>query len=79
MLKNRKKFAFRKFVYLCIQKDTQMTDWKKKAMDYSRENKVLNKRIKELTHSRDGWKQKSAGHKKRADDLEAEKKKSKTD
>jgi hypothetical protein len=42
-VKKSKKFAFQKFVYLCTKKDTQMTDWKKKAMDYSQENKVLNK------------------------------------
>jgi hypothetical protein len=52
-----------------------MTDWKKKSMDYSCENKALRKRIKELIHSRDEWKRKSTEHKKRADDLELEKKK----
>jgi hypothetical protein len=56
-----------------------MTDWKMKSKAYSRENKALRKRIKELIHSRNEWKQKSMSHKRHADSLAAEKKNSKTD
>ena len=45
-------------------------DWKGKAIERSQEIKRLNKRIKELTKSRDDWKEKSAGHKVRAENLE---------
>jgi len=46
------------------------TDWKSKCMENAREKKRLNKKIKELTLSRDQWKEKSIGHKARADKLE---------
>ena len=42
------------------------TDWKSKAIEKTRENKQLKKRIKELTKSRDEWKAKSIHHKSRA-------------
>jgi uncharacterized coiled-coil DUF342 family protein len=45
------------------------TDWKLKATEYSRDKKQLKKRIKELTKSRDDWKEKSIQHKERADHL----------
>ena len=48
------------------------TDWKKKATDYALDKKRLNKRIREITESRDGWKGKALQHKVRADKLEAE-------
>jgi hypothetical protein len=47
----------------------QTTDWKQKAMQRSRDNKRLNKRIKELTMSRDEWKMKTIQHKAHADKL----------
>jgi hypothetical protein len=47
----------------------QTTDWKSKAIEYSRDKKQLKKRIKELTKSRDEWKEKSIHHKERADSL----------
>ena len=43
----------------------ETADWKKKSLQRSRENKQLKKRIKELTTSRDEWKEKSGYHKKR--------------
>ena len=51
------------------------TDWKRKAVSGSGENKQLKKRVKELTKSRDQWKEKSIVHKARADKLEADLKK----
>jgi hypothetical protein len=47
----------------------QITDWKQKAIQRSRENKRLNKRIKELTLSRDEWKGKAIQHKANVDKL----------
>jgi len=54
------------------------TDWKSKATENSRDKKRLNKRIKELTTSRDEWKAKSIAHKSRADKLASDLKKLKT-
>jgi len=51
------------------------TDWKSKATEYSIDKKRLKKRIKELTKSRDEWKEKSMRHKERADRLSADLKK----
>jgi hypothetical protein len=51
------------------------TNWKSKAIASSYSNKQLKKRIKELTKSRDQWKEKSISHKARADKLEADLKK----
>jgi len=51
------------------------TDWKSKAGDYARDKKFLKKRIKEVSKSRDEWKEKSIRHKARADKLEADIKK----
>jgi len=51
------------------------TDWKSKATEYARDRKRLNKRIKELTTSRDEWKAKSIAHKARADKHESDLKK----
>ena len=48
------------------------TDWKNKATENSRDKKRLNKKIKELTISRDQWKAKSIHHKARADKAEAD-------
>jgi hypothetical protein len=48
------------------------TDWKSKATQYACDKKRLKKRIKELTISRDDWKEKSTIHKARADKLEAD-------
>jgi hypothetical protein len=48
------------------------TDWKSKAMQYALDKKGLKKRVKEITNSRDEWKEKSMGHKARADKLEAD-------
>lgn len=45
----------------------EITEWKQKALQRTAENKQLKKRIKELTHSRDVWKEKSIEHKSRAD------------
>jgi len=45
------------------------TDWKSKATEYARDKKRLKKRIKEVTKSRDEWKEKSQYHKERADTL----------
>jgi len=46
------------------------TDWKSKATEYALEKKFLKKRIKELTKSRNEWKDKSIRHKARADKFE---------
>lgn len=43
------------------------TEWKTKAIQRSKEIKLLKKKIKELTISRDEWKIKSISHKNRAD------------
>jgi hypothetical protein len=51
------------------------TDWKSKSAEYAYNNKLLKKRNKELTKSRDEWKVKSIYHKTRADKLEADIKK----
>ena len=51
------------------------TDWKSKASAQAQNNKQLKKRIKELTKSRDEWKEKSIRHKSRADKLESDLKK----
>ena len=48
------------------------TDWKSKCMENARDKKRLNKKVKELTISRDQWKDKSIGHKSRADKWEAD-------
>ena len=50
-------------------------DWKSKASEYARDKKSLKKRIKEVTKSREEWKEKSIRHKARADKLEADIKK----
>jgi len=47
----------------------QETDWKQKALQRSRDNKRLNKRIKELTISRDEWKVKAMQQKMNADKM----------
>jgi len=54
------------------------TDWKNKTIEYSRDKKQLKKRIKELTKSRDEWKEKSIRHKERADKLASDLKKIKS-
>jgi len=54
------------------------TDWKSKATENARDKKRLNKKIRELTQSRDGWKAKSIAHKVRADKLASDLKKLKT-
>ena len=54
------------------------TDWKSKATENARDKKRLNKRIKEITTSRDEWKAKSIAHKARADKLANDFKKLKT-
>jgi hypothetical protein len=41
-------------------------------MENARDKKRLNKKVKELTISRDQWKDKSIGHKSRADKWEAD-------
>ena len=51
------------------------TDWRSKATENSRDKKRLNKKIRELTKSRDEWKSKSMHHKSRADKLESDLKK----
>jgi len=53
----------------------QTTDWKEKSKGRAKETKQLKKRIRELIHSRDVWKDKATIQKKRADDLEWELKK----
>jgi len=45
------------------------TDWKSKATEYGRDKKHLRKRVKEITKSRDEWKEKAMRHKERADRL----------
>lgn len=55
----------------------ETTDWKAKSLQRNAENKQLKKRIKELTNSRNDWKQKSINHKLRADSLENSLKKTK--
>ena len=49
-----------------------MTDWKKKATEYAHDKKRQNKRIREITVSRDGWKEKAIQQKARADKFEAD-------
>ena len=51
------------------------TDWKRKALENAVDKKRLNKRIRELTQSRDEWKAKSIAHKSRADKYESDLKK----
>ena len=51
------------------------TDWKAKATEYAREKKQLKKRIREITKSRDEWKEKSMRYKVLADHLLIENKK----
>jgi nucleoside-triphosphatase THEP1 len=51
------------------------TDWRSKATENARDKKRLNKKIREITKSRDEWKAKSIRHKSRADKLEADLKK----
>lgn len=53
----------------------EISDWKVKALQRSKETKQLKKKIKELTISRDEWKIKSISHKARADKYAAELKK----
>lgn len=55
----------------------ETTEWKQKALQRTAENKQLKKRIKELTHSRDVWKEKSIEHKSRADFFDESLKKTK--
>jgi hypothetical protein len=55
----------------------EATEWKQKALQRAAENKQLKKRIKELTHSRDVWKEKSIEHKTRADYFDERLKKTK--
>ncbi len=50
-------------------------DYKQKLSERSKEVKQLKKKIKELTISRDKWKEKSINHKSRADKLEGDLKK----
>jgi hypothetical protein len=47
----------------------QTTDWKQKAIRRSQENKLLKKRIKELTISRDNWKKDDIRNKATVDKL----------
>jgi uncharacterized coiled-coil DUF342 family protein len=54
------------------------TDWKSKAVEGARTKKRLNKKIREVTKSRDDWKAKSIAHKARADKLASDLKKLKT-
>ena len=53
-------------------KDMEKTDWKNKATTYAHDKKLLKKRIKELSISRDKWKEKAMRNKTHADKLEAE-------
>ena len=53
-------------------KPNAVTDWKVKSIQRSREIKALNKRIRELTASRDLWKSKYIASKKQADTWEDE-------
>jgi hypothetical protein len=55
--------------------NTEKTDWKRKSISQSAENKQLKKRNKELVISRNQWKEKSIRHKARADKLEVDLKK----
>ena len=55
----------------------QATEWKVKSIQRTVNNKQLKKRIKELTHSRDVWKQKSLEYKLTADLMKKNKKKQK--
>jgi len=47
-------------MYLCRQIFFSMAkiDWKSKASEYARDKKSMKKRIKEVTKSRDEWKEK---------------------
>lgn len=45
-------------------------DWKVRAIDRRLENKALKKRIKELTLSRDTWREKSKKHKEEKEALQ---------
>jgi hypothetical protein len=51
------------------------TDWKTKSKENAVDKKRLNKKIKELTKSRNDWKLKSMRHKARADKLASDLKK----
>lgn len=53
----------------------QITDWKQKAIERSLESKRLNKRIKELTISRNEWKGKAMNYKADAEKLSRDLKK----
>ncbi len=53
----------------------EQKEWKDKAIQRSKEMKQLKKKIKELTLSRDAWKEKSISHKNRADKLASDLKK----
>ena len=44
----------------------EITDWKKKSIKRGKEDKALNKRIRELTISRDSWKDKYSETKKQS-------------
>lgn len=55
----------------------QATEWKVKSIQRTVDNKQLKKRIKELTHSRDVWKQKSLEYKLAADLMKKKLKKTK--
>jgi hypothetical protein len=48
------------------------TDWKAKSIQRGKEAKALNKRIRELVTSRDGWKAKYIEKKQQSDILENE-------
>ena len=62
--------------YIFVEKDKmEISDWKVKALQRSKETKQLKKKIKELAFSRDEWKNKSMSHKSKADKLAADLKK----
>jgi outer membrane biogenesis lipoprotein LolB len=48
------------------------TDWKAKSIQRGRQFKALNKRIRELTLSRDNWKNKYLQYKQDSEELSAE-------
>jgi hypothetical protein len=47
----------------------QTTDWKQKAIQGFRDKKRLNKRIKEVALSREGWKEKAIQYKAQLDKI----------
>ena len=69
-IKTRSKFiSLRKIIFMAH------TDWQHKSREQAQQNKCLKKRVKELTKSREEWKEKSIRHKARADKLETDLKK----